>query len=35
MDGNAGKPFTSKALKDCYYQGAERFGWSKRKPEPH
>jgi xanthine dehydrogenase YagR molybdenum-binding subunit len=34
MDGNAGKPFTSKALKDCYYQGAERFGWSKRKPEP-
>src|SRR6185503_13440270 len=34
MDGNAGKPFTSKALKDCYYQGAERFGWSKRKSEP-
>ena len=32
--GNAGKPFTSKALKDCYYQGAERFGWSKRKSEP-
>ncbi len=33
-DQNEDKPFTSKALKDCYYQGAERFGWSKRKPEP-
>ena len=34
MDQNENKPFTSKALKDCYYQGAERFGWSKRKLEP-
>ena len=34
MDQNEDKPFTSKALKDCYYQGAERFGWSKRKLEP-
>lgn len=34
MDQNEDKPFTSKALKDCYYQGAARFGWSKRKPEP-
>ena len=34
MDQNEDKPFTSKALKDCYYRGAERFGWSKRKPEP-
>jgi xanthine dehydrogenase YagR molybdenum-binding subunit len=33
-DQNDDKPFTSKALKDCYYRGAERFGWSKRKPEP-
>ena len=32
-DQNEDKPFTSKALKDCYYRGAERFGWSKRKPE--
>ena len=32
IDGNEDKPFTSKALKDCYYQGAERFGWSKRQP---
>src|SRR5262245_54673317 len=34
IDQNTDKPFSSKALKDCYYQGAERFGWSKRKPEP-
>jgi xanthine dehydrogenase YagR molybdenum-binding subunit len=34
MDQNKDKPYTSKALKDCYYQAAERFGWSKRKPEP-
>src|SRR6516164_3636684 len=32
-DQNEDRPFTSKALKDCYYRGAERFGWSKRKPE--
>ena len=34
IDGNTDKPFTSKALKDCYYRGAERFGWSKRQPDP-
>ena len=34
MDQNEDKPFTSKALKGCYQRGAERFGWSKRKPEP-
>ncbi|WP_454802832.1 xanthine dehydrogenase family protein molybdopterin-binding subunit [Mucilaginibacter phyllosphaerae] len=28
------KPFSSKELKECYLQGAERFGWSKRSPEP-
>jgi xanthine dehydrogenase YagR molybdenum-binding subunit len=27
----SGKPFSSKALRQCYAQGAERFGWSKRK----
>jgi xanthine dehydrogenase YagR molybdenum-binding subunit len=26
----SGKPFSSKALRDCYAQGAERFGWSSR-----
>ncbi|MHA6249609.1 xanthine dehydrogenase family protein molybdopterin-binding subunit [Pontibacter sp. CAU 1760] len=27
-------PFTSKELKECYRQGAARFGWSKRNPTP-
>jgi xanthine dehydrogenase YagR molybdenum-binding subunit len=26
----SGKPFSSKALRECYAQGAERFGWSRR-----
>jgi len=26
----SGKPFSSKALRECYARGAERFGWSKR-----
>jgi xanthine dehydrogenase YagR molybdenum-binding subunit len=26
----SGKPFSSKALRECYTRGAERFGWSKR-----
>jgi xanthine dehydrogenase YagR molybdenum-binding subunit len=30
----SGKPFSSKALRQCYAQGAERFGWSKRPLEP-
>ncbi|RZK78176.1 MAG: xanthine dehydrogenase family protein molybdopterin-binding subunit [Pedobacter sp.] len=28
------KPYSSKELKECYVQGAERFGWSERNPEP-
>jgi xanthine dehydrogenase YagR molybdenum-binding subunit len=27
-------PYTSKALRECYRQGAEAFGWSKRTPQP-
>jgi xanthine dehydrogenase YagR molybdenum-binding subunit len=27
-------PYTSKELRECYRQGAEAFGWDKRKPEP-
>ena len=27
-------PWSSKSLKECYEQGAERFGWSKRNPKP-
>ena len=30
----SGKPFSSKALRQCYAQGAERFGWSKRPLAP-
>ena len=33
-DQNEDKPFSSKALRECYRQGAEAFGWSKRNPEP-
>jgi xanthine dehydrogenase YagR molybdenum-binding subunit len=29
-----GLPWSSKALRECYLQGAERFGWSRRSPEP-
>ena len=27
-------PYSSKELRECYRQGAERFGWSKRNPKP-
>lgn len=33
-DENDDKPFTSKELRACYRQGAERFGWSRRSREP-
>ncbi len=33
-DQNNGVPFSSKALRECYRQGAEMFGWSKRTPQP-
>ncbi len=28
------KPWSSKSLRACYEQGAARFGWSRRTPEP-
>ncbi|WP_109513296.1 xanthine dehydrogenase family protein molybdopterin-binding subunit [Pseudomonas ovata] len=34
VDPESGKPFSSKALRECYLLGAEKFGWSKRMPEP-
>jgi xanthine dehydrogenase YagR molybdenum-binding subunit len=34
QDQNEGIPYTSKRLRECYRQGAEAFGWDKRKPEP-
>jgi xanthine dehydrogenase YagR molybdenum-binding subunit len=30
----SGKPFSSKALRECYRQGAERFGWERRALAP-
>lgn len=33
-DPNKNLPFSSKSLKECYKQGAERFGWAKRTPQP-
>ena len=33
-DQNEDLPFTSKNLRECYRQGAEAFGWSKRNPRP-
>ena len=29
-----GRPFSSKALRECYAKGAETFGWSKRSLKP-
>ena len=33
-DQHEDRPYSSKALRECYRQGAEAFGWSKRNPEP-
>jgi xanthine dehydrogenase YagR molybdenum-binding subunit len=33
-DQNADIPYSSKALRDCYRQGAAAFGWDRRNPTP-
>ena len=33
-NGNEGKRYSSKELRACYQQGAERFGWSRRPAQP-
>ena len=33
-DGNKDLPFSTKELRACYEQGARRFGWAQRPPEP-
>jgi xanthine dehydrogenase YagR molybdenum-binding subunit len=33
-DQNEDVPYTSKALRECYRQGAQTFGWDERIPEP-
>lgn len=33
-DPDSGKPFSSKALRECYKLAADKFGWARRNPEP-
>jgi xanthine dehydrogenase YagR molybdenum-binding subunit len=33
-DPDTNLPWSSKSLKECYQLGAEKFGWSRRNPEP-
>jgi xanthine dehydrogenase YagR molybdenum-binding subunit len=33
-DQHEDKPYSSKALRECYRQGAEAFGWDSRNPAP-
>jgi xanthine dehydrogenase YagR molybdenum-binding subunit len=33
-DPITGKPYSSRSLMTCYDQAAERFGWSRRNPQP-
>jgi xanthine dehydrogenase YagR molybdenum-binding subunit len=34
VDPEAGRPWSSKALRECYQLGAERFGWGRRPGRP-
>lgn len=34
IDKSSDKEFSSKQLKECFLQGAEKFGWNERNPEP-
>lgn len=34
IDKSSDKEYSSKELRNCYLQGAEKFGWSQRTPEP-
>lgn len=33
-DEDKNLPWSSKSLRECYRQGAEKFGWARRNPEP-
>ncbi len=33
-DPESGHPWSSKSLRECYAQGAERFGWARHNPRP-
>jgi xanthine dehydrogenase YagR molybdenum-binding subunit len=34
VDPLSGRPFSTRAMRECLTQGAARFGWDKRTPEP-
>jgi xanthine dehydrogenase YagR molybdenum-binding subunit len=34
VDPTSGKPFSTRAMIDCYDEGARRFGWPDRVPDP-
>ncbi len=34
LNQNLGKPYSSKALRDCYSEGARQFGWPTQMPAP-
>jgi xanthine dehydrogenase YagR molybdenum-binding subunit len=34
IEPGTGKPYSSKALRECYAEGAKRFGWANRPREP-
>jgi xanthine dehydrogenase YagR molybdenum-binding subunit len=34
IDPFSGRPFSTRAMRECLAQGAARFGWDKRTPEP-
>lgn len=34
IDKSSDKEYSSKELRNCYLQGAEKFGWDQRNPEP-
>lgn len=33
-DPESGKPWSSKALRECYKEAGDKFGWKQRNPEP-
>src|SRR5260370_42219854 len=34
IDPYSGRPFSTRALRQCLTEGAARFGWDKRTPQP-
>jgi xanthine dehydrogenase YagR molybdenum-binding subunit len=34
IDPHSGRPFSTRAMRKCLTEGAARFGWEKRRPEP-